>query len=52
MDYQVVGEEKFLFKDVYQLINEEGMMELELHHFATRNELIALVIDSLIINDC
>lgn len=33
----IVNEEKFLFIEVFWLINEEEMTELDNHHFATSN---------------
>lgn len=33
---------KFLYLEVSKLINEKEILELEWHHFATPNELMAL----------
>lgn len=49
MDYQIVNEGNFLFIEIFQLINEEGMIEF--HHFAILKKLIDLGTDSLIVNN-
>lgn len=40
----IVNEEKFLFIEVFWLINEEGMTELEYHHSVILNKLMSLVL--------
>ena len=37
---QVDNKESFLFTEIFQLVNEKGMVELECHHFASPKEII------------
>lgn len=37
---QVGNKESFLFIEIFQLVNNEGKVELECHHFATRKEIM------------
>lgn len=37
---QIVGEVKFFFVEIFNLVNEDGIVELNYHHFATHNGLM------------
>lgn len=50
MNYQILGEGKFLFIEVFHLINKERMIKFEFFYFTTPKKLINLGIDSLIPN--
>lgn len=42
----IADEGKFLFIQIFQLINEEGELDFEYHHFATPHGLVTLTIES------
>lgn len=42
----IANEGKFLFIQIFQLINEEGELDFEYHHFATPHGLVTLTIKS------
>lgn len=42
---QIVGKIKFLFIEVFHLINEDGILELNSHHLPTLKKLMYLDLD-------
>lgn len=46
LDNPIADKGKFLFIQIFQLINEEGVIDFEYHHFAMPHELMDLTIES------